>query len=159
VPLLFGYDNIFREGKVTPGKSILIVEDEAGPRESLRMILKPFYNILTASDGEQAIRILQAQKVDLVTLDLNMPGMMGIDVLKEIKRLKPEVEVVIITALVTLPNAQQAIQHGASDFLSKPFHVSEVITVIKKSFERLESKSKSIDRADSIFPSKIKVVS
>jgi len=159
VPLLFGYDNIFREGKVTPGKSILIVEDEAGPRESLRMILKPFYNILTASDGEQAIRILQAQKVDLVTLDLNMPGMMGIDVLKEIKRLKPEVEVVIITALVTLPNAQQAIQHGASDFLSKPFHVSEVITVIKKSFERLESKSKNVDRADSIFPGKIKVVS
>ena len=144
---------------MTPGKSILIVEDEAGPRESLRMILKPFYNILTASDGEQAIRILQAQKVDLVTLDLNMPGMMGIDVLKEIKRLKPEVEVVIITALVTLPNAQQAIQHGASDFLSKPFHVSEVITVIKKSFERLESKSKNVDRADSIFPGKIKVVS
>ncbi len=139
-------------------KSILIVEDEAGPRESLRMILKPFYNILTASDGEQAIRILQTQKVDLVTLDLNMPGMMGIDVLKEIKKLKPEIEVVIITALVTLPNAQQAIQYGASDFLSKPFHVSEVITVIKKSFERLESKSKSQDRVDSQPPVNIKVI-
>ena len=58
-------------------KSILIVEDEAGPRESLRMILKPFYNTLTASNGEQAIRIFQTQNVDIVTLDLNMPGMTG----------------------------------------------------------------------------------
>lgn len=127
-------------------RSILIVEDEAGPRESLRMILKPFYTTLTASGGEQAIQIFQNQKVDLVTLDLNMPGMMGIDVLKEMKRLKPEVEVVIITALATLPNAQKAIHYGACDFLSKPFHVSEVISVIKKSFERMESKAASETR-------------
>ena len=144
---------------MTPEKSILIVEDEAGPRESLRMILKPFYNILTASDGEQAIQIFRTQNVDVVTLDLNMPGMMGIDVLKEIKKIKPEVEVIIITALVTLPNAQQAIQFGASDFISKPFHVSEVITVIKKSLERLESKSKNPDGGNSIPPSKIKAIS
>jgi DNA-binding NtrC family response regulator len=121
-------------------KSILIVEDEAGPRESLRMILKPFYEIHTASSGEEAIRIFQTKDFGVVTLDLNMPGMTGIDVLKELKKMKPEVEAVIITALATLPNAQKAIHYGASDFLSKPFHVSEVIGVIKKSFERLESK-------------------
>jgi DNA-binding NtrC family response regulator len=122
-------------------KSILIVEDEAGPRESLRMILKPFYRIHAAPDGEAALRIIQTQDIDLVTLDLNMPGLAGIEVLKEIKKRKPEVEVVIITAMATMPNAQKAIQYGASDFLSKPFHVSEVITVIKKSFERLEGKA------------------
>jgi DNA-binding NtrC family response regulator len=129
------------ETKVAPGKSILIVEDEAGPRESLRMILKPFYNIYAAPDGEQALRIVRTQPIDLVTLDLNMPGLTGIEVLKEIKKLKPDMEVVIITALATLPNAQKAIQYGASDFLSKPFHVSEVITVIKNSFDRLESRT------------------
>jgi len=139
---------------VISDKSILIVEDEAGPRESLRMILKPFYNTLTASNGEQAIRIFQTQNVDLVTLDLNMPGMLGIEVLKEMKKMKPEVEVVIITALATLPNAQKAIQYGASDFLSKPFHVSEVITVIKKSFDRLESESKNKDPLEQTPPSK-----
>ena len=56
-PFPFRYYGLFQEAKVTPNKSILIVEDEAGPRESLRMILKPFYNTLTASNGEQAIRI------------------------------------------------------------------------------------------------------
>lgn len=122
---------------------ILIVEDEAGPRESLRMILKPFYEIHTAANGEEAIRIFQAHNFGVVTLDLNMPGMTGIEVLKRLKKLKPEVEVVIITALATLPNAQKAIQYGASDFLSKPFHVSEVISVIKKSFDRLQSKLKN----------------
>lgn len=122
-------------------KSILIVEDEAGPRESLRMILKPFYRIYAAPDGEQALRIIQDQQIDVVTLDLNMPGLTGIEVLKEIKRMKPAMEVVIITALATMPNAQQAIQYGASDFLSKPFHVSEVMTVIKKSLDRLDAKA------------------
>lgn len=125
---------------MAPNKSILIVEDEPGPRESLRMILKPFYQIYAAPDGEQALRIIQTQDIDLVTLDLNMPGLMGLEVLKEIKKVKPQMEVVIITALATLPNAQKAIQYGASDFLSKPFHVSEVITVIKKSLDRLDSK-------------------
>jgi DNA-binding NtrC family response regulator len=124
-----------------PNKSILIVEDEAGPRESLRMILKPFYRIYAVPDGEQALRIIQDQNIDVVTLDLNMPGLTGLEVLKEIKKMKPAMEVVIITALATMPNAQKAIQYGASDFLSKPFHVSEVITVIKKSLERLDAKA------------------
>ncbi len=133
-------------------KSILIVEDEAGPRESLRMILKPFYEIHTASNGEEAIQTIQTQAVDVVTLDLNMPGMRGIDVLKELKKLKPEVEVIIITALATLPNAHKAIQYGASDFLSKPFHVSEVIAVIKKSIDRQESKLKGTAPVNQISP-------
>ena len=135
---------------MSSNKSILIVEDEAGPRESLRMILKPFYEIHTASNGEQAIQAFQNKNFGLVTLDLNMPGMTGIDVLKELKKMKPEVEVIIITALATLPNAQKAIHYGASDFLSKPFHVSEVIAVIKKSFDRLESKLKSNSQANQI---------
>jgi len=127
---------------------ILIVEDEAGPRESLRMIFKPFYEIHTAVNGEEAIRVFQTKNFGVVTLDLNMPGMTGIEVLKRIKKLKPEVEVVIITALATLPNAQKAIHYGASDFLSKPFHVSEVIAVIKKSFDRLQSKMQNSGPAD-----------
>ena len=65
-----------------------------------------------------------------------MPGLSGIDVLKEIKKMKPNVEVVIITAEGGLFNANKAIEYGASDFISKPFHVAEVITVVRKSFER-----------------------
>jgi DNA-binding NtrC family response regulator len=117
-------------------ETILIVEDEAGPRESLRMILKPFYQLYTASNGADALHLIQSHDISLVTLDLNMPGLSGIDVLKELKRMKPDVEVIIITAMTTLPNAQKGMRFGASDFISKPFHVSEVLTIVQKSIER-----------------------
>jgi len=132
---------------VAQKETILIVEDEAGPRESLRMILKPFYNLYTASNGQDAIHLVQNQNISLVTLDLNMPGLSGIDVLKEIKKMKPDIEVVIITALATLPNAQKGMRFGASDFISKPFHVSEVLTIVQKSLERRNNnlENKNVD--------------
>lgn len=105
--------------------SILIVEDEVGPREAIRMILKPFYELFTASNGEDAIKIVQNQNIDAVPLDLNMPGLTGFDILEQIIKIKPNLEVIIITALATMPVAQKAIRYGASDFLSKPFHVGE----------------------------------
>lgn len=123
-------------------ETILIVEDEAGPRAALRMILKPIYEIHMASDGNNALEVIRNQNIDLVTLDLKMPGLSGIDVLKEIRRIKPDVEVVIITAEGSLANANLAIQSGASDFISKPFHVTEVITTIRKSIERRNARLK-----------------
>ena len=62
--------------------SILIVDDEVGPRESLRMILKPMYEVHTAENGQEAINFISQKKVDLVTLDLRMPGLSGIEVLQ-----------------------------------------------------------------------------
>ncbi len=116
--------------------SILIVDDEAGPRESLRMILKPIYKIYTAANGKEALALIQKENIDLVTLDLNMPGLSGIDVLKEIKKIRSDVEVIIITGYGTLKNAQQVIRYGAGDFISKPFNVADIISIISKSFER-----------------------
>lgn len=115
---------------------ILIVDDEVGPRESLRMILKPLYDVHTAASGEEAIKYIQSNKVDLVTLDLKMPGLSGLQVLREIKRINNDIEVVIITGYGTLPNAKEAIRYGAGDFISKPFNVADIISVISKSFER-----------------------
>jgi len=116
--------------------SILIVDDEAGPRESLRMILKPIYQIYTAANGKEALALIQKENIDLVTLDLNMPGLSGIDVLKEIKKIRSDVEVIIITGYGTLKNAQEVIRYGAGDFISKPFNVADIISIISKSFER-----------------------
>jgi DNA-binding NtrC family response regulator len=117
--------------------SILIVDDEVGPRESLRMILKPMYdNIHIAKNGQEAINFLSQKPVDLVTLDLNMPGLSGIDALREIKKLQPDVEVIIITGYGTLSNAQEAIRFGAGDFISKPFNVADIIAIVSKAFER-----------------------
>jgi DNA-binding NtrC family response regulator len=116
--------------------SILIVDDEVGPRESLRMILKPIYEIHTAANGDEALQIVQKENIDLVTLDLRMPGLSGIDVLREIKKIRGDVEVIVITGYGTLTNAQEAIRYGAGDFISKPFNVADIIAIISKSFER-----------------------
>ena len=116
--------------------SILIVDDEAGPRESLRMILKPMYEVHTAENGQEAINFISQKKVDLVTLDLRMPGLSGIDVLKEIKKLQPDIEAIIVTGYGTLGNAQEAIRYGAGDFISKPFNVADIIAIVSKAFEQ-----------------------
>jgi DNA-binding NtrC family response regulator len=121
---------------MAPRGTILIVDDEVGPRESLRMILKPLYEIQTAADGQEALRIIQSQKIDLVTLDLRMPGLSGIQVLQELKKIKSDLEVIIVTGYGTLPNAQEAIRYGAGDFISKPFNVADIISIVSKSFER-----------------------
>jgi DNA-binding NtrC family response regulator len=116
--------------------TILVVDDETGPRESLRMILKPLYDVHTAADGQEALQFIGNENVDLVTLDLRMPGLSGIEVLQEIKKLKNDIEVIIITGYGTLANAREAIRYGAVDFISKPFNVADIIAIISKSFER-----------------------
>ena len=116
--------------------TILIVDDEVGPRESLRMILKPIYEVYTAGDGQEALKCIHDKTIDLVTLDLKMPGLSGIDVLREIKKFQPDVEVIVITGYGTLNNAQEAIRFGAGDFISKPFNVADIIAIVSKSFER-----------------------
>jgi DNA-binding NtrC family response regulator len=128
--------------KIPSKETILVVDDEAGPRESLRMILKPIYEVYTAADGKEALRLIDAKNIDVVTLDLRMPGPSGIDVLKEIKKLRPSTEVIIITGYGTLTNAQEAIRFGAGDFISKPFNVADVISIVGKSFERRRFNSK-----------------
>jgi DNA-binding NtrC family response regulator len=129
--------------KTVPKKeAILIVDDEDGPRESLRMILKPCYEVHTASGGGEALNLIQNKDIEVVTLDLNMPGLSGIDTLKEIKKLKPDTEVIVITGYGTLNNAQEAIRFGAGDFISKPFNVADIISIVGKSFERRKYNSK-----------------
>ncbi len=121
---------------MTSNGSILIVDDDAAPREALGMILKPMYDVHTVENGQEAINFISQKKVDLVTLDLNMPGLSGIEVLQEIKKLKPDVEVLIVTAYGTLRSAQEAIRLGARDFISKPFNVADIMAVVSKAFEQ-----------------------
>jgi len=116
--------------------NILVVDDDLGPRESMRMILKPLHNVFTAEDGEAALRVLQEKPIDLVTLDLKMPGMQGIDVLKEIKKLFPHVEIIIVTGYGTLQTATEAMKYGVNAYVSKPYNLIEITALIEKSIER-----------------------
>ncbi len=116
--------------------NVLIVDDEIGPRESLRMILKPHYNIFTAENGYAAIQMLRQAEMDVVTLDIKMPGMSGIDTLKEIRLIDPDVMVIIITGYGTLKSAIEAIRYGVFDYIPKPFNVPEIMCIIDKSIQR-----------------------
>ena len=117
-------------------RTILIVDDEVGPRESLKMVLKPFYKVETAEDGTRALQIIDEKEIDLVTLDLKMPGMVGGEVLKKIKQKKPEIEVLIVTGYGSLKSAFDGIRHGACDYLIKPFNISDIVNVINKAINK-----------------------
>ena len=128
------------EGKNMESKNnapnILIVDDEIGPRESLRMILKPNYNVFTVENGYAAIQMIQQFEMDVVTLDLKMPGISGIDTLKEIRGIDPDVMVIIVTGFGTLKSAIEAIRYGVFDYIPKPFNVPEITCIIDKSIQR-----------------------
>jgi len=116
--------------------SVLVVDDELGPRESMRMILQPLFEVKTASNGQEALQCLQQEKIDLITLDLKMPGLSGLDVLREIKKMNAEAAVIIITAYGTLTNAHEAIRYGAVDFISKPYNATDILSVVRRTVEQ-----------------------
>lgn len=122
--------------------NILIVDDEIGPRESLRMILKPNYNVYSAEDGHGALQILKQTEMDVITLDLKMPGISGIETLKQIRLVDPDVMIIVITGFGTLQSAVEAIRHGVYDFISKPFNVMEIVGIVQKAVQRRRFHSK-----------------
>src|SRR3989449_1193221 len=113
--------------------TILIVEDEAGPREALKLILRPFYNLHSVDSAEAALHLLREQAIDLVTLDLKLPGKQGADLLQEIKREYEHVEVIIITGYGSLKSAMDGLRYGSAGYLLKPVNVTELIAIIKQS--------------------------
>jgi response regulator RpfG family c-di-GMP phosphodiesterase len=100
------------------------------------MILKPYYNIFTAESGYAAIQMVQQVAVDVVTLDLKMPGISGIETLKEIRGTDQDVMVIIITGYGTLQSAIEAIRYGVFDYIPKPFNVPEIMSIIDKAVQR-----------------------
>lgn len=116
--------------------NILIVDDEMGPRESLKMILKPYFNVYTAERGGQAIEILNQTPIDLVTLDLRMPGLSGTKVLEKIKQRDPDIEAIIITGYGSMDTAIEGLRLGAFDYISKPFDVNHILALVRRALER-----------------------
>jgi DNA-binding NtrC family response regulator len=96
--------------------NVLVVDDELGPRESMRMILKPLHNVFTAEDGVSALKTIKQEPIDLVTLDLRMPGIDGIEVLKEIKKYNPNIEVIVVTGYGSLKTATEAMKYGVKGY-------------------------------------------
>lgn len=120
--------------------SLLIVDDERGPAESLRMIFKPSYNVFTASGGQQALDILHSMPIDVVTLDLRMPAMSGIEVMERIKEFDPDVEVIVVTGYSSLDSAVRGLRHGVFDYITKPFDVPQISDLVRRAVARRRAK-------------------
>ena len=104
--------------------TLLIVDDEEGPRQSLRIVFKNDYHVLLATNGLDAIELVKSNAIDVIVLDIMMLGISGVETLKEIKQVDPSVEVIMLTAFETIETARQALRHGASDYLNKPFDIT-----------------------------------
>src|SRR6516225_8502130 len=95
---------------------LLVVDDEDGPRQSMRVIFKDEYDLLMAEDGPTAIKLAQENDIDVAVLDIRMPGMSGIDVLEQLKFVKPDIEAVMMTAYETTDTVRRALQLRAGDY-------------------------------------------
>lgn len=117
--------------------TILVVDDELGPRESFRQILKHDYNVVTKENGKSALEYIETQTApEVMLLDIKMPDLSGIEVLKKVKEILPKIEVVMITAYAKLATAREALKYGASEYLIKPSNVKEVREAIKNAVSR-----------------------
>jgi len=118
-------------------KTILVVDDEKNIRLALSRALEELgLPVAAAVNGEDALQQLESGDVGIMLLDLKMPGMDGLEVLRRVASARPEVRVIIITAHGTVPNAVDAMKLGAADFIQKPFSSDEVRQVVRRVLER-----------------------
>lgn len=116
--------------------SLLIVDDEEGPRMSMRFVFKDEFEIFTAADGATAIDLVQKNKIDVAILDIRMPGMSGVEVLERIKYIDPTIEAVMLTAFETTDTIRQALKLRACDYLNKPFELSTLRAAVNNAMQR-----------------------
>ncbi|MDQ6734803.1 MAG: response regulator [Nitrospirota bacterium] len=136
--------------------TILIVEDEVGPRNALQIILRPFYNLHSVDNGHEALRVLHDHTIDLITLDVKLPDQSGLDVLKQVKSQHRDVEVIVITGYGSLQSAMDATRFGAAAYLLKPFNVTELLAIIDQTLakkQRLEHLRHWLSRSESLWGS------
>jgi len=117
-------------------KSVLIVDDDEGMRDTLTAILKRDYRVLRVASGEAALPILSRDDVDLVLLDVRLPGISGFEVLRILKENYSLVEVIIISAITDVETAVQAMKHGAYHYITKEFDYDQLRSLVRNASER-----------------------
>ena len=131
-------------------KKVLVIDDELGPRESLRMLLKNDCDVTCACSVDEGIDILHGMSPDIVIMDIRMPGKSGIDGLGEIRKIDPLVSIVMLTGFGSLETAQQALRLGANDYLSKPFDTGKMQKTVDSYIERTRLERKRADMLDQL---------
>ena len=118
--------------------SLLVVDDEAGVRESLRLIFGKDFQIREAKSSEEAVRAVKEEQPDIILLDILMPGSDGLEILKRIKAIDPEGQVIMLTALNTARTAFTAKETGAFDYVTKPFDVDALRLRVEHALEKVQ---------------------
>lgn len=114
-------------------RTILVVDDEPELCRVLKKTLsREGYRVLTATSGLVALKVIKKEKVNLLLVDLKMPGMDGLEFLKRVKKGRPKIPAIILTAYGSLSSAREAMGLGVCDYLTKPFDLKEVITMVKE---------------------------
>lgn len=125
------------EAQPLPRKgTLLIVDDEDGPRQSLCVIFKDLYDVVSEKDGWAAIDRVKKQRVDVAVLDIRMTGISGIELLERLKFLDPGIEVVMMTAFETTDTMRQALRLRACDYINKPFDVSTMRAAVARAMQK-----------------------
>ena len=134
-----------------PVKSaILIVDDELGPRESLKLILTPTYQVTVARDGMEGLEKFEACTPDLVISDIRMPRLDGIQLLKRIRERNHDIPFILITGCGTVESAQQAVRGGAFDYISKPYNIREIHEVVRRALDAAREKRETHSLMDEL---------
>src|ERR1051326_1578390 len=117
-------------------KAVLIVDDDEGMRDTLTAILKREYRVLRVASGEAALPILQREDIDLVLLDVRLPGISGFEVLRIVKENYSLIEVIMISAINEIETAVQAMKHGAYHYITKDFDYDQLRSLVRNASER-----------------------
>ncbi len=120
------------------GRRLLIAEDEAEMRGLLRRTLtREGYDVAVAADGAEALEVLRANPdFDVLVSDVRMPVKDGLQLLKEVRQLRPELRVILITAYLDVQQYYEVMKSGAFEYLSKPFKIPDLLEVLDRAFQR-----------------------
>ncbi len=127
---------------------LLVIDDELGPRESLRFLFKDRYDVICTDSVDEGIKELKKSPPDCIITDIKMPGKTGVQGLKEIREIDQQVSVIMLTGFGSLETAQEAIRHGASDYLKKPFDTDEIRAVVAKYVQRTKINRKQMETSE-----------
>lgn len=144
--------SVSAELNATPKRrgTLLIVDDEEGPRMSLKLIFKDTYDLLLAEDGPSAIELAQKNDIDVAVLDIRMAGMSGIEVLEKIRAVRPDLEAIMITAFETTDTMRQALRLRACDYINKPFDLATIRNAVGQAMQRRMLASEVHSSADKV---------